>query len=194
MRVSSDEEENTNGDGDTVDDIVMVSCNKVQLRKERDGNGNGRVYTINIGISDESGNIATAECYVTVPHNNRSDAVDDGVLYSIEGCEVDSPVPGFNVNDVENKKITPEEYSLDQNFPNPFNPRTKISYGIPEAGLVILKVYDLLGNEIAKLVNENKQAGRYEVEFNADNLASGVYIYRLSVNNFIRTKKMVLMR
>jgi hypothetical protein len=91
-------------------------------------------------------------------------------------------------------KDLPTRFALSQNYPNPFNPTTKISYEIPEAGLVILKVYDLLGNEVAELVNGNRQAGRYKVEFTGGNLASGVYIYKLSVNDFVSTKKMILMR
>ncbi|KAB2852876.1 MAG: T9SS type A sorting domain-containing protein [Ignavibacterium sp.] len=85
-------------------------------------------------------------------------------------------------------------YALDQNYPNPFNPSTKIYYSIKEEGLVTLKVYDVLGNEIATLVNENKPAGNYEVQFNALQLPSGVYIYTLQVNGFTSSKKMLLMK
>ncbi|MBV6419621.1 MAG: hypothetical protein DAHOPDDO_00844 [Ignavibacteriaceae bacterium] len=87
-----------------------------------------------------------------------------------------------------------DHYSLSENFPNPFNPTTSIKYQIPKAGNVTLKIYDILGNEVANLVNEFKETGRYEVNFNASNLASGVYIYRLSVNDFINVKKMVLLK
>lgn len=96
--------------------------------------------------------------------------------------------------------ILPVEYRLFQNFPNPFNPGTIIRYQIPEAGFVSLKVYDILGREVATLVNEEKTAGSYEVEFNTQQttfnkqLASGVYFYRLQAGNFIQTRKMVLIR
>ena len=90
--------------------------------------------------------------------------------------------------------IIPTEYVLSQNFPNPFNPTTKIEYNIPELSLVIIKVYDILGNEIGILVNEEKPIGRYEVEFNATTLPSGIYFYRLQAGSFIDTKKMVLLR
>jgi hypothetical protein len=77
----------------------------------------------------------------------------------------------------------PSEYSLSQNFPNPFNPSTIINYSIKEAGLVKIKIYDVLGNEITTLVNDWKEAGSYEVEFNASsvigNIVSGIYFYRL---------------
>ena len=88
----------------------------------------------------------------------------------------------------------PTEISFLQNYPNPFNPLTKISYEIPEAGLVILKVYDLMSNEVAELVNGKRQAGKYEVEFTGENLASGVYLYRIQVRDFVLTKKMLLLK
>jgi hypothetical protein len=88
----------------------------------------------------------------------------------------------------------PEEFTLEQNYPNPFNPETNIRFRIPEFGHVSLKVYDILGNEIATLVNEEKPAGSYEVDFNASALPSGVYFYRLEANGFSQTKKMILMK
>lgn len=93
-----------------------------------------------------------------------------------------------------NKELLPKEYALQQNFPNPFNPTTTIRYQIPKDGMVTLKVYDILGAEVATLVNEEKIAGKYEVNFNASNIASGVYIYRLKVNDFVNVKKMVLLK
>jgi hypothetical protein len=93
------------------------------------------------------------------------------------------------------------EFGLKQNFPNPFNPTTKIKYSIPHVILseaknliVILKVYDVLGREAATLVNEEKQPGVYEVEFDASNLSSGAYFYRLQTGEFIETKKLILMK
>ena len=85
------------------------------------------------------------------------------------------------------------EYGLDQNYPNPFNPTTTINYSIKTTGLVTLKVYDMLGTEVSSLVNESQEAGSYSVEFNAANLPSGMYVYRLSTNNFIDTKKLILL-
>lgn len=88
----------------------------------------------------------------------------------------------------------PSTYTLFQNYPNPFNPLTTISYSIPASSFVTLKVFDILGNEISSLVNEEKLAGNYELEFNAANLPSGVYFYRLQTVNFIEISKMVLMK
>ena len=95
---------------------------------------------------------------------------------------------------VEVNITAPEEFSLQQNYPNPFNPSTNIEYKIPEKEFVTLKVYDVLGNEIKTLVNEEKPAGRYTVNFSASNLASGVYYYRISAGNFTNIKKMILMK
>jgi hypothetical protein len=86
----------------------------------------------------------------------------------------------------------PTVYSLEQNFPNPFNPATTIKYQLPKAGFVTLKIYDILGKEVATLVNENKVAGRFSVEFNASKLPSGVYIYELKSPDFTSCKKMML--
>ncbi|MBK7379859.1 MAG: T9SS type A sorting domain-containing protein [Ignavibacteriales bacterium] len=102
---------------------------------------------------------------------------------------------------VEVSFIKPDAFALEQNYPNPFNPTTIIRYTIPTTPLsfgeglgVRLKVFDVLGNEAAVLVNETQQPGTYEVEFNADKLSSGVYYYRLQTGNIVETKKMILIR
>ncbi len=94
---------------------------------------------------------------------------------------------------VENE-LTPVAFSLEQNYPNPFNPATMIKFNIPEATNVSLKIYDVLGNEIATLLNEEKNKGSYEVNFNATNLSSGIYFYKLEAGNFVQTRKMILMK
>ncbi len=95
---------------------------------------------------------------------------------------------------VPEDELIADEFELMQNYPNPFNPSTKIKFSIPNQSFVNVKVYDIIGNEIAVLVNEEKPEGIYEVEFNADNLSSGMYIYQLSAGSFIQTKKMLLLR
>ncbi|MBK6914589.1 MAG: VCBS repeat-containing protein [Ignavibacteriales bacterium] len=105
-------------------------------------------------------------------------------------------------NTVEVEINSPTEFSLGQNYPNPFNPTTRIKYTIPSVTLslskgdilVSLKVFDVLGNEIATLVNEPQRPGSYEVEFNSAKLSSGVYYYQIKSGNFLDTKKMVLIR
>jgi len=96
------------------------------------------------------------------------------------------------VTSVENDELVPAEFSLEQNYPNPFNPSTSIKYQVSSISQVTLKVYDVLGNEFATLVNEEKPAGVYEVEFDASKLSSGVYFYKLNVGSFNEIKKMVL--
>lgn len=95
--------------------------------------------------------------------------------------------------DVEND-ITVSDYTLFQNYPNPFNPKTVIGYQLPVTGKVVLKVYDILGNEIVNLVDEIKSAGKYKVEFNASNLSSGLYLYRLEAAGQTQVKKMILLK
>ena len=88
----------------------------------------------------------------------------------------------------------PNTYSLNQNYPNPFNPSTKINYNIPVTNFVTLKIYDVLGKEVASLVNEKQSAGSYTVDFFAGNLSSGVYFYRIKSGEFIQTKSMMLLK
>ena len=95
---------------------------------------------------------------------------------------------------VEEDVNLPNKFNLAQNYPNPFNPSTIISYNIPKASNVTLKVYDILGNEVATLVNQFQNANSYQVNFNAASLASGVYIYKIDAGNFTMSKKMLLLK
>ncbi len=100
-----------------------------------------------------------------------------------------------NPTGVENTVSTiPAEFKLEQNYPNPFNPTTNIRYSIPKSSKVILKIYDVLGREVMTLVNTVQSPGEYTVPFNAQNLASGVYFYRLEAGSFINTKKLMLLK
>ncbi len=119
----------------------------------------------------------------------------EGGLYVVGGIDslanavdiVEEIVPQGTAG-VQQESGIPENYFLKQNYPNPFNPSTKISYSIPEISFVTLKVYDVLGNEIATLVNGEKPAGNYEVEFKAENNTSGIYFYSLTSGAFTETK------
>ena len=103
--------------------------------------------------------------------------------------------PGFLPSDVETETNPPTEFVLYQNYPNPFNPTTKISWQSPVSSWQTLKIYDVLGNEVATLVDEYKPAGSYEVEFSAiGGSASGVYFYRIRAGEFVQTKKLILMK
>lgn len=88
----------------------------------------------------------------------------------------------------------PNKYNLSQNYPNPFNPVTQINFSIPKSGMVRLTVYNVMGMEVATLINEVKTAGNYAIEFDGSTLSSGTYLYRLEVNDFVETKKMLLIK
>ena len=101
----------------------------------------------------------------------------------------------FEYSSVVNVDLTaPTVFALEQNYPNPFNPSTLISYSIPQNSFVTLKVYDIIGNEVATLVNQTQSAGKYDVRFDASNLSNGVYMYSIKTDNFSSTKKMILMK
>ena len=128
---------------------------------------------------------------LTIPHRN----------YKYRLVEVFKDKSSSILNTIEIDLSPPSEYFLSQNYPNPFNPTTKIEYSIPgektEPVLpihVVLKVYDILGNEVKTLINENKITGNYEVSFDASGLASGIYFYKLNAGNFSQTRKMILLR
>lgn len=98
------------------------------------------------------------------------------------------------LTDVNDESAGVNDFSLEQNFPNPFNPSTRINYQIAKDNFVTLKVYDIIGNELAALVNNQQPAGKYSVDFNSANLPSGVYLYRLQAGNYIQTRKMTLIK
>ncbi|HSP87176.1 MAG TPA: T9SS type A sorting domain-containing protein, partial [Ignavibacteriaceae bacterium] len=110
-------------------------------------------------------------------------------IYQIWTVPID--ISTLDVEETENVGV---EFELKQNFPNPFNPQTVISYQLKAGSFVSLKVYDVLGNEIADLVNEEKTAGVHEIEFHSTNLSSGVYFYQLKIDGFNETKKMIILK
>jgi Secretion system C-terminal sorting domain len=151
---------------------------------------------INIGFVEGYGNSNSPKYY----------SFDDNDLiggtrfkYRLKQIDTDG---NFNYSDEVEIEIIPDKFALFQNYPNPFNPSTKIRYQLPEASKVEIKIYDIKGEKIFTLLDEKKEAGIFEKEFNADNLASGVYLYHIiaeSVNldpgkKFIETKKMILLK
>jgi hypothetical protein len=95
---------------------------------------------------------------------------------------------------VQEEETIPTVFKLEQNYPNPFNPSTIIKFGVPERSNVVLKIYDILGGEVITLVNEEIEAGWYRREFNATGYSTGVYIYRMQADNYLSTKKMILIK
>jgi|GEM_PF-3626032 len=122
---------------------------------------------------------------------------DIQLVVKLNGVPIDSLSQFFRADwglSVDGEEQIPVHFSLSQNYPNPFNPSTVISYQLPVSGLVTLKVYDILGNEIAALVNEYRSAGNYEITFDAAGLSSSVYVYQLIAGIYIQTRKMVILK
>lgn len=146
-----------------------------------------------IGFVPGFGTTTEPKSYSFVDEN-----ISSGIYkYRLKQIDFDGTFTYSNETEVE-VDFTPKEFVLYQNYPNPFNPNTVVSYQLPVTGNVTLKIYDILGNEVATLVNEEKQPGVYEVEFNPESSskypASGVYFYQLKAGNYSRIKKMVLLR
>jgi hypothetical protein len=186
---------------------VSVSGSVVHLVWRDDRDGNQEIYykrSIDGGISWSSDTRLTSNSSVKL---YSSVSVSDSVVHVAWTDTRDGNYeiyykrnPTGNIVGVKiiSSEI-PEEFSLSQNYPNPFNPGTNIKFTIPKSGLVTLKVYDVLGNEIATLVDEYKPVGSYEVKFDvgqdsSPDMASGIYFYKLQAGNYIETKKMILLK
>ena len=122
-----------------------------------------------------------------------------GILYFSNGRYKVTPrtntdFAGFNPTTVRRDNVIAKEFALEQNFPNPFNPSTTLRYSIPREGMVTLKVYNIIGQEVATLVNEYQSNGVYSVKFDASKLSSGMYLYRITSGNFSQVKKMMLLK
>lgn len=98
-----------------------------------------------------------------------------------------------SVEQIEND-LLPTEFRLEQNYPNPFNPSTTIQFAVPKTSNVTLRIYDILGREVATLIDEKYQPGQYKIIFEAGQLASGLYVYRIQAGDFLETKKLMLLR
>ena len=140
--------------------------------------------SIRKGYLEDLENIPAGSTWEHLPYNPDLCLVSDGLKALFNQI----------VTDVNTEREISEQFSLEQNYPNPFNPSTTIKYDLPEANFVSIKVYDVLGLEVGSLVNEQKQAGKYELNWNAANLPSGVYFYRLQAGDFVQTRKMILLK
>lgn len=151
------------------------------IQKQSANSENNPIITIKLKQSDLKGAANILLSDITLIN-------EEGVYFNLKDLNINLSITAML------DKETVNSYSLIQNFPNPFNPSTLIEYTLPNASNVMLKVYNALGQEIQTLVNEYKQAGKHRVEFNAANLPSGVYIYRITTGNFTELKKMILQK
>lgn len=189
--VSSDEVEDAagNGDGSTLEDIVIAGdCQSVDVRAERSGSGNGRVYRINCAITDASGNTGTATYLVPVRKNEGAggEAVADDPAYTVNGScggGAKPAMPGVRIV---------EGYSLEQNIPNPFNATTEIPFAIAAPGHVSIGVFDEVGARVATLVDSERPAGAQSVTFDASALPSGSYFYVLEAAGVKLARRLTL--
>ena len=133
---------------------------------------------------------------ITAPIADGTDTISASVVSGTDTVSIFEKAKVTYVNPVSvyDKPVSPNDFYLYQNAPNPFNPSTRIKFQIAEIGYVSLKVFDAIGKEVAILVDEEKAAGKYEVEFDASEIPSGVYFYQLKAGSFVETKKMVLMK
>ena len=176
---------NTNGDDVTLNWTTVSEINNQGFEIQR------------IMQNGEFGRVGFVEGNGTTTETQNYSFTDENLLpanYSYRLKQVDFDGTSELSDVIKVEVSTPLDYSLSQNYPNPFNPSTTISYSIPADGYVTLKVYDVLGNEVASLVDEQKQSGTFDVHFNASALSSGVYYYTLKAGEFTSTKKLVLMK
>jgi len=175
-------------------DITWTSSNVIDVKIELSINNGASWISPPITPSTPStgtyswvvSNTVSNQCLVRISDVTNTDIIDiSDSVFSIE--------EGNSVQDKFNSEI-PTEFSLYQNFPNPFNPNTTIYYSIPEETFVKLNIYNLLGEEVAVLVNESKTSGNYSVNFSLRDYNSGIYLYKLEAGNFVETKKMILIK
>ena len=143
-----------------------------------------------IGFVDGNGTATEVNNYTFV---NEVKGLSGAIEYRLKQIDFDGT---YEYSDVVSVEVTtvPDKFNLAQNYPNPFNPSTVISFSLPENGLAIVKVYDIIGNEVQELVNGVKEAGTYQVTFDASNLTSGIYFYHLKAGTFFETRKMILLK
>ncbi|UCH66077.1 MAG: T9SS type A sorting domain-containing protein [Ignavibacterium sp.] len=167
--------------------VTATETNNLGFEVERSTTNAG---WIKIGFVDGNGTTTESHSY-----SYRDDVSSINALslrYRLKQIDFNGEYEYSDVVLVDN--LAPTDYVLAQNYPNPFNPSTTIKFGLPEKSDVAITIYNSLGAEVETLVNEVREAGRYEVEFNADNFSSGIYYYKIQAGSFVETKKMILLK
>ena len=179
-------------DGDV--DILYATTSKEISILLNDGSGN---FESIVTCNPVGGNTFSGDALTILHGNLNNDNLPDiAVLTQSDNFYIyyNSGWVPTSIRQSDDEIISVRNYELLQNYPNPFNPITTIEFSIPESGVVSLAVYNILGEQVATLLNEEKLSGKYSVSFNANSLASGIYLYRLQAESFIQTKKMILLK
>lgn len=191
-KVSSDEEKNGTGDGNTTNDIVISDdCRSVKLLAERKGNSNGRVYTVHFAVSDVNGNVTKAKIKAKIPHDQgkNSNAVDDGPEYTVQGCKpsserVQQSGSGNSSEDDLKSSINP--------YPNPFNSTLGVNFTAYVDDHVTLNLYNLIGVKVKKLFRGDLKANRsYSWKFDVHELDKQMYILVIQGRRTNATRKVI---
>jgi hypothetical protein len=162
-----------------------VNNNLFEIQRSIDG-----INFATIGFVEGNGTASEQQNYSYTDASNFSGQTS--LYYRLKQVDFNG---GFDFSEVLHVNFDiPKNYALHQNYPNPFNPVTTIKYELPQAANVSIKIFDILGAEVVKLVNENQEAGRYSVDFNAENIGSGIYFYVINAGKFNSVKKMILMK
>ena len=185
----------TDGGQTWVTEILSgCSIREIEMISSQVGWFAGTNYVMNIAKTTDGGNTWAEQ--LTQAGFESISIVNDNVGYAVgdNGRVYKTTNGGVTFIKGDPSESQPGEFHLFQNYPNPFNPASKINFQIPELSFVTLKIYDVVGNEIATLINKEMQAGNHEIEFDAYGLPSGIYFYKLKAGSFVKTRKMVLLR
>ena len=150
------------------------------------------IILLAIATNVKTQSILEVSSSATITVSSGADICADSIIGIIQG--EGTICGGVNSIDSGTDEEIPKVFVLDQNYPNPFNPSTKIKYSVPLSSNVTIKVFDILGNEIETLVNEDKTIGTYEITWHAANLPSGIYLYKLQAGPFTEIKKTILLK
>lgn len=146
-----------------------------------------------VWLENDSGTVIDTVTFEAHTVDQSYGRLDDGEVWQVLNTITRGLSNNINTG-IQNENLTLENFTLSQNYPNPFNPSTVISYTLQKEGFISLKIYNAIGKEVAVLINEVQRTGKYDVNFNAGGLTSGIYFYRLEAGSLVQTKKMMLLR
>jgi hypothetical protein len=222
-RVSADEAENAPGSGDTANDILISpDCRSLEVRSERAGRGNGRVYTVHLFVADPFGQVATAEYRIGVPHSASRPAVRDGVVNLVlSSCQPPAPIAGGGSSamvaggtvrtgsaqaavraatpsnpppEAGATPAIPTSVVLERALPNPVTTTGTVRFGLPAGGRALVRLFDVTGRLVATLSDSELDAGYHEVALDATALAAGPYLVRLEAAGRTLTGRVTVTR